>query len=54
VLFIKEDTSSQIDRIIKIIENNNKYEAIELYSGNLNFNLDYPIETLGYYESENV
>jgi len=25
-----------------------------LYGGNLSFNLDYPIEAIGYYESEEV
>lgn len=51
ILFIKDSIQ---DRIVKIIEDDNTYKDEELYSGNLNFNLDHPIETLGYYESENV
>jgi hypothetical protein len=42
------------DCIIKIIEDSNTYKSEYLYSGNLNFSLNFPIETLGYYESENV
>lgn len=36
-------------------EKNNEFKTkLPLYEGNLNFNLNYPIETLGVYESEDI
>lgn len=55
ILFVKNTFTTPFeDIIIKVTENQGKYNATNLYKGNLNFNLDYPIEALGYYESENV
>ena len=55
ILFVKNTGSiPNEDQIIKISEIEDGYKTDYLYSGNLNFNLNYPIETLGYYESENV
>lgn len=55
ILFVKDTIQMpNKDCIIKIIEDDNTYKSEVLYSGDLNFNLNYPIETLGYYESENV
>ena len=55
ILFVKDTIQMpHKDCIIKVIEDDNTYKSEYLYSGNLNFSLNYPIETLGYYESESV
>lgn len=53
VLFtIDKDTSiNYIHRIDKV---GSEYRLYTLFEGNLNFNLDYPIETLSYYETANI
>lgn len=50
VLFIKGDT----DYIYRIEYLNSEYTVKLLYNGDLGFNEDYPIETLGIYENEKV
>ena len=45
------DTESNIDYIYRIDKNNN-YKQETLFSGNLGFNTEHPIETLGVYENE--
>jgi hypothetical protein len=55
ILFINNSSNEESpDSIIKIIGDGKSYTYAELYTGNLNFNSEYPIETLGYYESEKV
>lgn len=55
ILFVKDTLQMpNTDCIVKIIEYGDTYKSEYLYSGNLNFNLNHPIETLGYYESESV
>lgn len=43
------------DKIIKFAYKD-KYtlQAVELYTGNLNFNAEYPLETLSFYENEDI
>lgn len=45
------DTQNNTDYIYRIDKNNN-YKQDTLFSGNLSFKLDHPIETLGVYENE--
>lgn len=47
-VFTKDNTKDYIYRI----EKNTPFNIVELYSGNLNFSLENPIETLGIYENE--
>lgn len=51
VLFQKQET---VDSIIKLFFENDYVIYNVLYSGNLGFNINYPIETLYNYESEKV
>lgn len=53
VLFT-HDKSNNTDYIYKIWEENNNLVGAILYSGNLNFKLECPIETLSYYENNKV
>lgn len=52
VLFTKEEGIESPDRIYKTEFNNGEYTTTLLYQGNLNFDLNYPIETLPYYEND--
>jgi hypothetical protein len=47
-------TTGDKDRIYKIIYANNTWLLELLYEGNINFDVKNPIETLGYYESEDI
>lgn len=47
-------TKSTEDKIYRITKENGAFKATVLYSGDLNFSTDYPIETLGSYENENI
>ena len=51
VLFTKDD---DIDYIYRIQYNGTSFFKIVLFSGNLGFNLNNPIETLGLYEDEKI
>lgn len=51
VLFTVSSGTSYIYRINK---SDSYYTSIVLYSGNLGFDSDYPIETIGVYENENI
>ena len=54
VLFSKTQEEDIIYKIIIDSDNKDQYTATVLYHGNLNFNLNNPIETLGVYENENI
>ena len=54
VLFSKTQEEDIIYKIIIDSDNKDQYIATVLYHGNLNFNLNNPIETLGVYENENI
>lgn len=45
------DIDNNTDYIYRIDKNKN-YEQVILFEGNLHFNLEHPIETLGVYENE--
>ena len=49
-----EIVTTKTDHIyrLEIIEEN--LDVIEIFTGNLNFDTDYPLETLGVYENENI
>ena len=47
-------TSTSTDKIYKIWIENDLFKGIELFSGNLNFNPKYPIETISSYENDNI
>lgn len=47
-------TTGDKDRIYSLEYNNNKFEGLLLYEGNLNFDSEHLIETLPYYESEEI
>lgn len=47
-------TTGDKDRIYSLKYNNNKFEGLLLYEGNLNFDSEHLIETLPYYESEEI
>mgnify|MGYP003083169899 CR=1 FL=1 len=51
VLFTISGSTNYIYRIDKI---GSDYKLYTLYEGQLNFNLNYPIETLSYYETANI
>lgn len=51
ILFTKSDTD-HIYRVSYHIDNS--WTGIELFNGVLNFSIDYPIETLSFYESEDI
>lgn len=48
--YIKNGT----DRIYRIKFLNNTIKGELLHRGNLNFNANYPIDTLGYFENKNI
>jgi len=50
------DTSIEVteDYIYRIENNNNTLNSVTLYKGDLGFDLNHPIEAIGYYESEEV
>jgi hypothetical protein len=47
-------TKGPNDYIYRIRKADNEYEVKVLYSGNINLDLNFPIETLGIYENENI
>ena len=47
-------TKGTTDNIYKVTYNNNSFTSILLYSGDLNFDTKYPIESIGVYENENI
>lgn len=51
VLFTISGSTNYIYRIDKV---GSDYQLYTLYEGQLNFNLNYPIETLSYYETANI
>ena len=48
------DINSSKDRIYKLWFNNNILKGKLLYEGSLGFNYKYPIETLSFYENDNI
>lgn len=54
ILFIKDIALQVPDYIYRLEYNGTNVTITELYHGNLNFNVDAPIEAIGYYESEEV
>ena len=54
VLFIKNPNDSLPDSIYRIHYDGSYLRKALLYRGNLNFDLNHPIEAVGYYESEEV
>jgi hypothetical protein len=55
VLFITEPTNTGLrDSIYRLHYDGTSLQSIQLYHGNLNFDLNHPIEAVGYYESEEV
>lgn len=48
------DKDTNINYIHRIDKVGSEYILYTLFEGNLNFNLDYPIETLSYYETANI
>lgn len=53
VLFTIDDSLNYIYKV-QYNEADSTFSSTLLYSGNLNFNINYPIETLGIYENENI
>lgn len=47
-------TDNTVDRIYRLERKNSYFECITLYTGSLNFNTSYPIESIGVYENENI
>lgn len=47
-------TTGTQDNIYRLENKGNYFESLILFSGSLNFSTDYPIESLGVYENENV
>lgn len=47
-------STSGVDTIIRIDYINGQFQMKKLYEGNLKFDVNYPIETLGIYEAESV
>ena len=47
-------TDNTTDRIYRLKRKGNYFECITLYTGSLNFNTSYPIESIGVYENENI
>ena len=47
-------TDNTIDRIYRLERKGSYFECTTLYTGSLNFNTSYPIESIGVYENENI
>lgn len=47
-------TTSNVDRIYRLENKTTYFEGVILYTGNLNFNTNSPIESLGVYENEDI
>ena len=47
-------TKGAKDNIYRLENKGTHFETITLFSGNLNFNTDYPIENIGVYENDNI
>ena len=47
-------TTGDIDRIYRLENKGDYFETILLFSGNMNFNVDSPIENIGVYENDNI
>lgn len=47
-------TDNTTDRIYRLERKGSYFECITLYTGSLNFNTAYPIESIGVYENENI
>lgn len=47
-------TTGGTDRIYRLENKGDYFETILLFSGNLNFSTDYPIENIGVYENDNI
>ncbi len=47
-------TDNATDRIYRLERKDDNFECITLYIGSLNFNTEYPIESIGVYENENI
>lgn len=55
-IFAKDNTvdSSIQDKIYRVLKNGDDFTFTLLYEGNLNFSLEHPIETLPFYENEDI
>ena len=49
-----EIITTKTDHIYRLEIIEDELEVIEIFTGNLNFDTDYPLETLGIYENENI
>lgn len=47
-------TDNTVDRIYRLERKSSYFECVSLYTGSLNFNTSYPIESTGVYENENI
>lgn len=47
-------TDNTVDRIYRLERKSSYFECTTLYTGSLNFNTSYPIESIGVYENENI
>lgn len=47
-------TDNTVDRVYRLERKSSYFECITLYTGSLNFNTSYPIESIGVYENENI
>lgn len=54
VLFTKAETGGDYIYLVYKDTDTSRFRAIELYEGDLNFHLESPIHTLGYYESDSI
>ena len=51
---LEKVTPDEADCILRLFYNNNELRCEVLYFGNLNFNVEHPIETLPYFENDNI
>lgn len=54
VVFTTSNNVTKKDKIFKATITDNTYQVDCLYEGNLGFDIDYPIETLPYYENDRI
>lgn len=55
ILFIAGDiVSGTTDMILRVEKKEDVFEVTDIYSGNLNFNSEYPIESICVYETEDI
>ena len=52
--YITVFTKGDVDRIYRINRDGDIFNIVTLFEGDLNFNTDYPIQTLGSYENDNI